>query len=466
MIVARLAVEARDAFVRMEESDDAGALHDFRVATRRMRSTIRACRPHLRGVVSKSMRRHLREIARASGENRDLEVQLEWLRSQSRLGARQKAAAWWLTEKLMDLQATARKKVDAMLRGVPAILKELTKVSDHAGSDAVSDDQPSFVAVLAEQLAEALHEMARALERVKTIADQDEAHDARIAGKRLRYLLEPIAAEEAQTKKLLVALREFQDTVGSMHDAYIFRLRIELLLARVVAPVTGDSPENARDMLPPPEVYSGLAALAARLRLDERSLYRRMRTRWSRRAQRAFVAQVTSLVATLSAIAAESNDNVEIERKYLLRSLPPKVKRGRLIEIDQGWIPGEKFAERVRRSRVHGSRRASRVRTQYFRTIKLGSGVRRMELEERTTRAIFDAMWPLTAGKRVSKRRYVLRDAGLKWEVDSFNDRKLVLAEVELSNEQIVPRLPRWLKPFVVREVTDDPKYVNRNLAR
>ena len=42
----------------------------------------------------------------------------------------------------------------------------------------------------------------------------------------------------------------------------------------------------------------------------------------------------------------------------------------------------------------------------------------------------------------------------------------LVLAEVELPSEDVQPRLPDWLAPYVVREVTGEPEYLNMNLAR
>jgi CYTH domain-containing protein len=92
--------------------------------------------------------------------------------------------------------------------------------------------------------------------------------------------------------------------------------------------------------------------------------------------------------------------------------------------------------------------------------------VARTELEEPTTRELFDAMWPLTAGRRVTKRRHCIRHGALTWEIDEFTDRDLVLAEVELRNAAEQPDLPDWLAPLVVREVTGEPEYVNANLAR
>jgi len=47
-----------------------------------------------------------------------------------------------------------------------------------------------------------------------------------------------------------------------------------------------------------------------------------------------------------------------------------------------------------------------------------------------------------------------------------FEDRDLLLAEVELPSTYTQLTLPDWLAPHVVREVTNEPDYVNLNLAR
>jgi CYTH domain-containing protein len=75
-------------------------------------------------------------------------------------------------------------------------------------------------------------------------------------------------------------------------------------------------------------------------------------------------------------------------------------------------------------------------------------------------------MWPLTKGKRVRKRRYRLADAGQVWEIDEFLDRRLVLAEIELTSARDTVSIPDWLARCVVREVTGEPEYLNHTLAR
>jgi len=149
----------------------------------------------------------------------------------------------------------------------------------------------------------------------------------------------------------------------------------------------------------------------------------------------------------------------EIERKYLLSGLPAAAREVDPVAIDQGYLPGEKLQERVRRTRGAAGER-------YTRTVKLGRGVERIEVEEEADRELFEALWPLTEGRRVSKLRYRVSGGRLTWEIDAFEGRELWLAEVELPSADIVPEPPAWLAPYVVREVTGEPEYLNVNLAR
>ena len=154
-----------------------------------------------------------------------------------------------------------------------------------------------------------------------------------------------------------------------------------------------------------------------------------------------------------------TNDR-EIERKYLLRALPEHVRHAPSVEVDQGYLPGTRINERIRRMRSPDGVR-------FFRTIKMGSGVERFELEEETTEAFFTAVWPLTRGARIFKRRYFVSEGNVVWEIDEFLDRSdLWLAEVELEAADQPVKIPEWLQPVVEREVTDEREYTNHALAR
>ena len=93
------------------------------------------------------------------------------------------------------------------------------------------------------------------------------------------------------------------------------------------------------------------------------------------------------------------------------------------------------------------------------------AGAVRVEVEEETTAALFAALWRLTKGRRVRKRRYRVPDGERTWEIDRFLGRDLVLAEIELPAADARVTFPEWLVPYVVREVTDDGAYTNARLA-
>ena len=63
----------------------------------------------------------------------------------------------------------------------------------------------------------------------------------------------------------------------------------------------------------------------------------------------------------------------------------------------------------------------------------------------------------------ISKIRYKVHYSNKLWEVDEFlgDNEGLIVAEIELSNEQEVVDLPDWID----KEVTGIEKYYNSNLS-
>jgi CYTH domain-containing protein len=64
----------------------------------------------------------------------------------------------------------------------------------------------------------------------------------------------------------------------------------------------------------------------------------------------------------------------------------------------------------------------------------------------------------------IEKIRYKLQQGELVWEIDEFRGAHegLILAEVELKDENQALDLPHWIG----KEVTADPRYYNANLAK
>ncbi len=158
-------------------------------------------------------------------------------------------------------------------------------------------------------------------------------------------------------------------------------------------------------------------------------------------------------------LAEHSAPPVEVERKYLLSRLPATIQSAKSAEIEQGWLPGRQLQERLRR--IYGP-----DGDRYYRTVKVGSGVSRIEIEEEASATVFEHLWPLTEGRRLRKRRYYVPDGELTWEIDEFLDRELVLAEVELPSAAISVTPPTWLASVVLKDVTGEPEYLNVNLAK
>src|SRR5256712_6260613 len=100
--------EARAVCGRLDAPEDAEALHDFRVALRRLRTVLRSFRPELGDAVAKKLQRRLRDVTRATSAGRDAEVQLAWVRShRPEPGRRSGPGLPWLLTRLEDRQNRA-----------------------------------------------------------------------------------------------------------------------------------------------------------------------------------------------------------------------------------------------------------------------------------------------------------------------------------------------------------------------
>src|SRR5204862_177143 len=117
--------EAREGCGRLATLDDAEALHDFRVALRRLRSVLRSFRSELGDAVPKKLQRQLRDVTRATGAARDAEVQLGWVRShRAELGRRLPPGLPWLLARLAQQQDEAYADIR---RTVPGEFRQLAR---------------------------------------------------------------------------------------------------------------------------------------------------------------------------------------------------------------------------------------------------------------------------------------------------------------------------------------------------
>lgn len=144
---------------------------------------------------------------------------------------------------------------------------------------------------------------------------------------------------------------------------------------------------------------------------------------------------------------------VEIERKFLINSnlwMPS----GKGIHIRQGYLSVDK--ERVVRVRIADKKG--------FITIKGKlKGLSRSEFEYEIPANEAEILLKMSLNFIVEKTRFKEKIGELTWEIDVFSGENsgLILAEVELTNEDQVVDLPDW----IVEEVSRDFRYYNSWLS-
>lgn len=147
---------------------------------------------------------------------------------------------------------------------------------------------------------------------------------------------------------------------------------------------------------------------------------------------------------------------IEIERKFLIRDERWRDEAGAGVYYSQGYLAGN--PECSIRVRIAADQAWLNIKSAH-------STIRRLEYEYAIpVEEAREMMRHLCNGQAVEKTRYLVEYGEHTWEVDVFEGANagLVVAEIELDDEQEEFLLPPWTG----KEVSDDPKYYNMNLAR
>ncbi len=162
---------------------------------------------------------------------------------------------------------------------------------------------------------------------------------------------------------------------------------------------------------------------------------------------------------------------VEIERRWLLDGMPSAAELsaldGQPVAIEQVYLTGTGGAAARRVRRVL---RPSAEAAEFVLTVKRGKGIRR---EETSTVIDGDDYERLVATEAdparhpILKTRHEIRHGRHLIELDQFAEPAgIVLLEVELTDpDEAIDPWPTAIARRIVREVTDDPAYLNANLA-
>jgi len=292
LAVRRLALAQLDAAiaasVRFTDRDDAEALHDFRVALRRLRSVLRAYAPWY-DPVPKNLHKRLRRLARATNAARDTEVQIEWLRRvQPRLKTGARSGLTWLIVRLAKRQRAADHAARKLAHKEFAALEPRLRAALHTRKQRRDAGAGvTFAHATDERLSVYCAELAAHLASIGSAADREKTHAARISGKRLRYLLEPLRGSVPGVAAQVRSMKSFQDRFGELND--------RLVMTREIAQAVEIAAAQAEQVLP------GLLELAAWVERDAKRRYRDIRVRYLGRRARKLLAPMRALSGRLTA---------------------------------------------------------------------------------------------------------------------------------------------------------------------
>ena len=211
---------------------DPEALHDMRVATRRLRAALAQFADAL-PVRAHHVRSELGWLGGALGAVRDLDVQLERLDAwRSEVPEEDRAA-------LDDLAAVLHRERDEARATLLADLDSPRYERLAAGFSTMLRQGPSRRSAAARapaivtvpDLVEARHRAAlKAARRARRSGDADDFHTLRIRAKRLRYALEFVSElYPGQTARYVRAVVKLQDALGLMQDARVATTRLHEL---------------------------------------------------------------------------------------------------------------------------------------------------------------------------------------------------------------------------------------------
>jgi CHAD domain-containing protein len=379
-LVALAFLDQANTARRHFEKGEPEGLHDFRVGVRRLRTALRAFRPELRGGVSGRSRRRLKRLARATAESRDLEVHAAWVASYAgTVTARQRPGIDWMLERV----ARARKKADRRLKRIlrrtfPGVRRRLKEELGRYRLTVRLDRTPagrSAARAVGCQVQRIAGDLEARLHAIHSVHQADAAHAARIRVKRLRYILEPLHGRMEVVTLLGSALRDLQDTLGDLQDAEVYgrqlreaRREARREQVRLLRGIAG-RPHPAKEYHDP---RPGLVELSRRLMERKAAAFATLEATWLKGRSEDFFNQLNELARIL---IHGDEAPAEIERKFLLRQMPPAARTLPALDIELGWLPGVRISEKVRKVTASGQEHR-------FRTINAGVGSGRLEVEE------------------------------------------------------------------------------------
>jgi CHAD domain-containing protein len=203
--------------------EDPEAVHQARVATRRLRSTLRTFSAVLQAAWTDRLRAEFKWLAGLLGAVRDVDVLLVDLRRQLAMLALQDAEPGRRLLRMLETEREAARAKLLAAMGEPryaALLDELVAAAQ--APEVLLDAAQPAVEVLPRLVAKPWKRLRRTVRGLAAEPSDADLHQVRIRAKRARYAVEAVVPVfGGQADKLADALADLQDVLGDQHDGVV-----------------------------------------------------------------------------------------------------------------------------------------------------------------------------------------------------------------------------------------------------
>jgi CHAD domain-containing protein len=225
----------REEYRQVLRTRSATAIHDLRVATRRMQTLVDLAALSNPSKRAARLRKRLKLLRHTLGSRRDLDMTLGKLRERAAntASARRRRILHWV---IRQMTPEARQITGRMCRATRKAgikkLRRLTKktVGERRGLETLSAE------VLNAAMRQAEQKWLRAIHTAKLRKDPAAYHDVRIKTKTFRYTIESVSrfVKVQRAEAAAEWLKTIQDELGEWHDEIELTRRVTSLLAENV----------------------------------------------------------------------------------------------------------------------------------------------------------------------------------------------------------------------------------------
>lgn len=202
------------------QAGDVKSVHQARVATRRLREALPVLRKSLDADAIDRARHRVRQMTRALGPVRELDVALLLLDEFANRDVAGSRAIARVRQSLTDLRLSRRR--DMLHAITPGKVERLRRELSAVGSGPPVAGRPGAVKDAMRQVERRAKRLADAIEDAGSLYVAERLHVVRIAAKKLRYAME--IERELKRSRVTARIRQLktlQDLLGRMHDLHM-----------------------------------------------------------------------------------------------------------------------------------------------------------------------------------------------------------------------------------------------------